>query len=477
MNLIRNKIFQNFSVLTGASAAMQLLWLLSSIRIARELEPAGYGLINLVSVQAAIFSIIASFGLRTVIIRQVARNRMDASRLFKISNRIRLITTLVAVLAAIGYNSIASDKSLSVSFVVVVVLTIIILSFGDSIESIAFGMEKMQASGYLNLLFSALFVAIIYLIPVQYFTISTVLYITMLNQGLKTIVYLRWLQKKVLNKNDINILVTKPEISGILKQSNYFFILAVFSALQTQVPIIFLQYNSTIDQIGIFSLGNRMLSPLQLVLNTMMTALFPMFSRLAIGNINLFAVRIKSLLNILVIVGILGCIGFSFFCKEVVILLYGVEFLDSANIILIQCWFTVLFGIFCVIGLVLSALDKQRLLAILSIIYGSSAIPIFYFGTRYGAIGLAVAFIIAALVNMTYHWFVFIKVLQNKVSLGYTLLIFVPLILSGIITTTLTVNLELFPKILAMFILFAISAIYIFKVEIKRISDADFINN
>jgi len=477
VNLFKNKIFRNFSVLTGASAGIQILWLLSSIRIARQLEPTGYGLVNLVSVQAALFSIISSFGLRIVIIRQIARNRTDANRLFKISNRIRLITTTIAIVVAVGYNLLGSDKSLSSSFIIVLVFTIIILSLGDSIETIAFGVEKMQASGFINLAFSAVFVAVIYLIPQRYLTISSVLYIILLNQGLKTIVYLVWLQRKVLYANCKVIPIKKEEYLEVLKQSNYYFVLAVFTALQNQVPIIFLQHHSTLDQIGIFSLGNRILSPLQLVLNTMMTALFPMFSRMAIGNIKVFAKRVKSLLNILIIVGIIGCIGFSFFSKEVVLLLYGKEYLDSAHIILIQCYYTVFFGIFCIIGMVLSSMDKQRLLAILSILYGISATPIFFYGTKYGAFGLALAFVIAAIVNMSYHWIVFRKILQKQISAAYSALIFVPLFLSMIVTTTLTVNLSLLPKIFAMIIICTISGIYLYKSEFKKISNEDTNNN
>lgn len=438
--------------------------------MARQLQPEGYGLFNLVSVQATIFSIIAAYGLRIVVIRHIARSREDARKLFTISSRIRLLTTFIAVVTAIGYNLLLStDQSLAGSALFVLAILIVFQTFWDTIESISFGFEKMEATGIINLCFTVIWVCQVYIIPTAYFSVTVLLMVFAFNQIAKSITYYLWLRKSILYKQSKPAHISIDAYKDIIRQSNYYFVLAVFTAIQNQIPILFLQFNSTVDQIGQFNLGYRILSPLQMILNMLLTAIFPMFSRLAVENIELFGKRIKTLLNIIVLFGVWGCMCFALFSKDVVLLLYGSAYLPSANVILIQCWFTVLFAIFCLIGTVLSAYDKQKLLAMLSIIYGIIATPIFFFGAKFGAIGLAWCFVVAALVNMTYHWVIFRKLLKNKISYTYTILVFGSIGVLSWATSAYPIEWSFAIRVVTAILLSIFVFVYLYKVEYKKI--------
>lgn len=431
-HLLSNTVVRNFSVLTSTNMVIQLLSVLSSIRIARLLQPQGYGQYNLMLVQAGIFSVIASWGLSLVIIRYVARNRQDSKYIFLISNKIRIATTLLAILCFLIYNLFINKETTSLLFILLLSTLLIFQSLWDSIQSIAFGNERMQSAGYINLLFTAIWVASVYVIPKENFNLNVILSIYVLTQVLKTVSYYYWLNSNILSKDQSLAGNSEITIKTIISQSNFFFILAVFTAIQNQVPILFLNQMSTVDQVGIFNLGNRILSPMQLALNMALTSLYPSFSRLALTNKKLFTERIMNLINLIVIVGVCCCICFTLFSKEVVVLLYGEPYLESARVILIQCWFTVLFAVFCTIGMVLSSFDKQKLLAILSIIYGVIGVPFFLIGSKSGAIGLAWAFVIAGFLNMTYHWVVFKNLLSSQITIGYSVRLFSFLIIATI---------------------------------------------
>lgn len=469
MSIFNNKIIKNFSVLTGTNLLIQALSILSSIRVARQLQPEGYGLFNLVNLQASIFSIIAAFGLRIVVIRHIARNKQDARKIFKVSNQIRVITTILALLFATGYAQLNNSQSLTPVFLFAVLLLVVFQSVWDSVESISFGFEKMQTDGIINLTFTIIWIAEIYIIPNNLFTVTTLLYAFVINQGLKTLIYYIWLRTKVLTH-------IQPIKSGglndhkvLISQSSFYFILAVFTAIQNQIPILLLQFNSRVDQIGLFNLGNRILSPLQMMLTMLLTALFPMLARLAIDNKLLFAQRVMSLLNIIVLTGIWGSMCFALFSRDIVKLLYGDAYITSANVILIQCWFTVLFAIFCTIGTVLSAMDKQKLLATLSIIYGVVAAPIFYFGTRFGATGLAWAFVIAAFVNMTYHWIIFRNLLEKHISVLYSVLIFSSIGILSFFTSTYKIEFSFSIRLAIGIFITAALFTYMYKVEYYKL--------
>ena len=476
MSLFKNKIIKNFSLLTGTNLLIQVLSIFSSIRLARQLQPEGYGLFNLIALQASIFSIIACYGLRLVVIRHIARNNNDARKVFVILIHIRLLTTAIAIFLVFFYNLTLSQQSFSTPLVVAVMALIIFQTSWDTIESIFFGFEKMETSGIMNLIFTIIWIAEIYIIPNAHFNVLVLTYAFILNQGLKSILYYFWMRKSILKKMPSIKFTNYTEHLGLIKQSNFFFVLAIFSSIQNQMPILLLQFNSTVDQIGLFNLGNRILSPLQMMLNLLLTALFPMLSRLAIVNKPLFAKRVKSLMNIIILSGILGSVLFALFSNDVVHLLYGDAYKTSANVILIQCWFTVLFAIFCTIGTVLSALDKQKLLSRLSIIYAITAIPIFYIGTKYGATGLAWAFVIAAFINMTYHWVIFRNSLEKQISIYYSITIFGTIVVLCLYTALYLIKLTFLLKLLLGLVLAILLFVYVYKIEYKNLLSNNVVN-
>jgi O-antigen/teichoic acid export membrane protein len=466
--LLSNKIIKNFSVLTGANIIINLLSILTSIRLARVLQPEGYGLYNLMLVQGSLFSIVAAFGLHMVIIRYVARNRTESRNVFRLSLQIRIATTICAVVLLFIYNIFINKVSLTLFFLVLLSLYIVFLTFWDSIQNIAFGNDRMEATGILNLLYNCVWVIAVYTIPKAYFNIDVLLTTFISIQMLKTFSYYIWLKNKIFAKIQHFI---NPELNYrfIITQSKYFFILAVFSTFQNQIPVLILNQNSTLEQVGIFNLGYRILTPFHMVLNMALTSVYPYFSRLAIEDRELFVRRIKNLINLMIVVGIWGCICFSLFSKEVVLLLYGNAYLDSARMILIQCWFTLLYAILCTIGTVLSSLDRQRLLSLLSVISAVIATVTYYFGTKYGAIGLSWAFVISAYISIAYHWVVFRKLLAPHITVSYLVIISAIIIFFN--TGTLLIPFE-FSFILKLFSGIAatvLAFIYLRNKELKEI--------
>lgn len=467
--LLGNKIFKNFSVLTATSIVIQFISILSSIRLARLLHTDGYGYFNLILVLSNIFLIISSYGLKQVIIRYVARNKTESRFIFHFTNQIRLFTTIISVLCLLAYNAFLNDKPLPPFVLILLSVIIIFQSVWEAVECIAFGNERMEPSGYINLAFTGIWVISVYVVPKERFNPEFLLVIYVLIQCLKSLAYYFWLKKDIFDVSKQHDENHSLNHAFFVKQSNYYFVLSVFTALQTQVPILLLNHNSSYDQVGIFNLGNRILSPLQMVIMTALTALYPSFSRLAITDKVLFSKRVKILLNILVIIGIWGCLCFTLFSREVVLLLYGKEYLDSVKVILTQCWFTLLFGIFCTIGTVLNSFDKQRVLAILSIVYGVLCLPVFYFGSKYGAIGLAWAFVISAYINMTYHWIVFRNILSPGITFIYTLKLFSVLIVASLISLFNPFELNIFMKIGIGIIITVVAGLYVKNRELPKL--------
>ena len=128
-----------------------------------------------------------------------------------------------------------------------------------------------------------------------------------------------------------------------------------------------------------------------------------------------------------------------------------------------------MFGIFCKIGTVLNSFDKQKILAILSIIYGVLCLSVFFYGSRFGAIGLAWAFVISAYINMTYHWVVFRNILTPGITVIYTVKLFSVLIVASLVSLFNPFELNLFMKIGLGIIITVIAGLYLKNRELPKL--------
>ena len=117
----------------------------------------------------------------------------------------------------------------------------------------------------------------------------------------------------------------------------------------------------------------------------------------------------------LMILGNIGAFSLSLVSNEIIDLLYGPSYAKSSEVFNIQIWYTVLYCSLCYIGMILSAINKQVLLAKLSFVYAIVATPCLFVGSLYGSVGLSVSFLISAVLNLTYHIYYMQKALDEKI--------------------------------------------------------------
>jgi O-antigen/teichoic acid export membrane protein len=106
--IANNKVLKNFSVLTLSNATTQFLLIFTSIKIARSLDPTLFGTYNLLNLHVYIVSIIASLGLRNIIIRTIARDKKIIKKVFFIAIVIRGIGLLISIVLFCIYSFLNS---------------------------------------------------------------------------------------------------------------------------------------------------------------------------------------------------------------------------------------------------------------------------------------------------------------------------------------------------------------------------------
>src|SRR5579884_790489 len=99
---IRVRIVKNTFVLFGGQATLVLSSAITTFALARGLGVARFGEYNAIIAFVGLFLPLASIGLDTVLVREMAQNREQAGRIFGSALLLRLAASLVAVAACIG---------------------------------------------------------------------------------------------------------------------------------------------------------------------------------------------------------------------------------------------------------------------------------------------------------------------------------------------------------------------------------------
>lgn len=459
--ILSRPVIKNFSILSIANILAQASFLLASIRLAPLLGPAGYGYYNIIIVLASIFAIISTFGMRTIIIRSIARSPNHTRSYFLKTVTLRSFFLVCSFLVFILYNTVV-DKDMKDTFSIIAVMILVTTTtLWDTVESVSFGNQIMKISAFIELAAAIVWTGSIYIVPDNLFDVKLILVIHIGIQIIKNAAYLSWLLASNVLKKKQPLDIPADSLNIIVKYSSSYFLLAVFTCMQNLFPLIFLERNTNLAQVGIFNVGYRILAPLQMLITVALTALFPNMSVLSFKNPTSFYEKCKKGIFFVMLTGITGCLLFTIFSEEIVLLLYGESFKQSARVISLQCWYVIFYGIFSFIGTVWSASNMQKRLAVISGIGTCIALPVLWIGSKYGSEGLALSFIISSMINMSYHWYLFAsKTFVQRISLKESMTYWTIFIIYMIISISIPQELNVWYKLGIM--LFILSPIFFY---------------
>ena len=118
----------------------------------------------------------------------------------------------------------------------------------------------------------------------------------------------------------------------------------------------------------------------------------------------------------LIVGGIFCAVSLALFRDELVLLFFGTEYQSTGNVLLSQCWYLVFHAIFALMGNVLAAARKEKLLATLASLYALVNTAIFWNASYYGAQILSYGLIIGCIINLSYHYYLFHKNITGFIS-------------------------------------------------------------
>ncbi|ERM81024.1 hypothetical protein P872_11520 [Rhodonellum psychrophilum GCM71 = DSM 17998] len=449
--IIKHKVFQNFSFLTIGTAISQILSLLTVLKITKILLPDDYGLYTFIIAQGALLLTIADLGVQTIIVRAIAREPEKTKDLVINGILLRTLALILVSVIYIGYNYFLGN--LTVLELSLVFLFSLISCFGKLFEIVYIGNQKMLPPSIINLIYGFLWFLLVFLLPVAWVSINTLIIVFLGTSVLKNFTFYFSLKYH-------NLLIGKVQnfwisSKNLIQESWPYFALTLVMLPYRKFSNNFLDINSTIEEVAFYNLSEKFIGPVSMILDIALIAIFPNLSALWISNIAKFKNVISEGFKYYMLLGILMSFLFTMFAYEILGFLFPPSYLPAVVICQLQVWFLLLSSVDSMIGTILGATNNEKKILQLGIVNSVISTPIIFYASKFGALGLSIAYLSTFSIFQFYIWFVFqksvgIKIKDKVLMWGLALILF-------IISYFLVENVGLLIKIVISFVVVLVS--------------------
>ena len=433
INLKKNLVLKNWSLLTVANVFQQLIIFISFIRIARLLGPEQFGKFSSLLVIAGIGQVIATLGFNKILVREVARNTGAVANIAKASLKPLMLAIIICSFGLSAYSYFISNQSV---FIVIVTLPVLLLSLTlwNYFEAFAFGLQNMKVSAILNIAGFSLLAILIFALPENIFELVYIINIYVIIHFIRAFGYIYWAKKNNIILSKIIVENNKINARSILNKSLPYWVTKLLSIPTMQLPILFLEWNSDVKEVGYFFLSTKLAMPITLIITNLLNALFPLFSKKYLDNYKEFKNLSEKVFLIIFSSSAVFAFVTGLFSKEIILFVWGEAYSKTIAPFAIQVWSVVIILLLSLFGTLFVAADKEKKMVKISILNGSVIGLTTFISSFYGAFGLAMGFWIGYIISFAFDWYF----LYKWVGIGFkkNTIIFLTLIFIGLSFST-----------------------------------------
>lgn len=369
-----HRVTSNFSWTIIGEIGGRGLFFLVTVYLARVLGVNNYGVFTFAQAIVYYFWLAVDLGVTMYGSREIARDKNNVNSIFNSLLTIRILsglivfTIFIALIYSFGTSPLQKLIFLGCAF--------FLISRSINTDWVFRGLEKFKYIAFGNLGTFLSMILLMLLIIKNEDDVITASFLWSLCYLLGGAVLLFILFKKV--KLSFKPVFKIETLFSHLKESIHFTVSRGFLSLFQYLPLIFLGFFSTDYDVGLFSAPFRMITALTFVVSIFQMALFPIFADLYFSNREKFRKLHKLYMLISIIFGVMiGIIG-TVFRKEIMLFIFGNEYINSAFSFGIIIWFVSLIFLRVVYGVVFAASGLQRFYS-LAAIAGVLLVSIMFF--------------------------------------------------------------------------------------------------
>ncbi len=399
------------------------------LAIGRKLGVTAFGVFSTAISYIVIFQIIASFGLRTLITREVAKHRDQVHSY--IVNSLYIAIPLSIVTGIIMYlfvNYIFKLDTQTTKMIALLGVSLTATAVLECFEGVLTGFEKIGTISYIYLVENIFKVGLCVALILLGYQLVEVLVVHVISRYLALTLYLPSifkLGKKAVWRPDFQF------IRSLLKTAYIFALIMILVTMYWNIDVVFLNKMAGNDAAGIYSGAKRFVMFLITLIQSFFTAFFPVISGLYESRAESFQSACKKSLQYLMVATIPITLIMTLMADKIFYFTFGPGFELSADVLRILIWIIIPYSMSQVFAYALLASNNQRIdLRVNAIALASNVILTFVLTNQLGYIGAAIAALVSILIYVGLQMpFVFKNVL--KFDFNKMRAIFGKLIVSG----------------------------------------------
>lgn len=388
------RVANNTIALLGGRICEVIFGILSMAIITRYLGLSLYGKYAFITSTVSVVIILSYFGLQQILIREIAQDKSKTGLYFGIALIVRGLLSLFVIIAVLLLAHIVNLSPLEQKALYVCTLSEILISFSMLFKSIFNAQEKMVYDAlftFMDRLASLIAICIVVWINGSFLALFLAIAAANLVSLCITGTFL------IVKKG------VKPQFIYDVSLIKYFFIQSfplglgnILRVYAIRIDVFILIAFKSAQDVALFFGPYNIIMRLQMLPLSFSLALFPMFSRLSMYSEASFKNTFMKAFKILIAIGVFINITIFYWANEIVLLLFGSEFVKASLVLRILSFVTGLMFIESILMHALIAQKKQWMTIfsngatfLVNLVFDLILVP------HYGYIGAAIATSIA----------------------------------------------------------------------------------
>ena len=387
------RFVQNTLILIVAKVIQPLLTFFLIIAISRQIGVEGFGIYSTIFKYLPIFQIVASFGLRNLVAREVAQDKTHAQKYLITASYIALMCAIVsAIMMGVTVGVLSSDLVVIYGSLLASI-ALIAAGLADVYEGFFIGYEKVKYVGYASIAENVFRVGVSLWLIYSGFGVMAVVGVFVVARFLKTIYFYSHINKnitKALGKIDWKA------ITSLMSQAKTFALIMVCVTIYWNIDGIMLESMRSAQEVGYYSAAYRFLALSMILVHSYVTSLFPVISAYFKTSKTRFDFACKISLRLLILITIPIAVAFTFLADKIILLLFGEQFLPSVQVLQILIWALIPYAISQIFAYALVASNNQKIdLRVNALSMFSNVLLNFILIPPFGFIGATIATLIS----------------------------------------------------------------------------------
>ncbi|MFQ6114782.1 MAG: flippase, partial [bacterium] len=357
MSTVR-RLFKNTSILILANGIQPIVSFYLVVVISRKMGVDGLGAYSTIFNYVAVFQIVAAFGLRSLMTRDIAQNKENAQRYLVAGSIIAVLFAIISAGLMVLLVSMLSNEPLVVRGTIYASLALIAASLADAYEGVISGFERLSRIGYAWLTENFVRVGISLWLIYKGYGIIALVWVYVIMRYLKTCYYFYYINRSLvrgLGNVDWSFILT------LIRQARTFALIVVCVTIYWKADVIMLEAIRSKEEVGYYSAAYRLLMFTFVLVDSFVNSLFPVISNYFKASASQFEVACKHSLRLLVLATVPISVALSLQAEKIILLLYGENFTHSVKVLQILIWALVPYAISQIFAYALVASNKQKL--------------------------------------------------------------------------------------------------------------------